>query len=228
MEISIHQPNYIPWSGYFYKIIHSDVFVLLDDVQFIKNSYIDRNSIKTPQGTQYLKIPTVRDNHLLNCDEIKINNHIRWREKHLIALELNYKKAEYFSIVFDDIQELINEETELLVELNTNIIFRLLSRMEVSTSIKRSSDLHIQETGTERLVSIVKAFGGDTYLSGKGGLHYQDPIIFQTHNVNLAYTNFIHPVYKQLWGDFIPNLSILDMIFNLGYDHSQHILKKCH
>lgn len=226
MIVGIHQPNYIPWIGYFYKIYKSDIFVVLDDVQYVKNSFADRNKIKTPQGDCYLKAPVEVKSAISKYCDVRLKDELKWREKHLKTIEMNYKKSSYFKEVFEDLYEIYNsKEVTILGEFNSLIIEYAVKKLDINTEIIYSKDLNVDMGGTDRLLEIIKKCGGTKYLSGKGGAKYQDENEFKKNNIELLYTDFKHPVYEQLWGEFIPNLSILDLLFNYG-EESLNIIKK--
>jgi len=216
MVISIHQPNYIPWIGYFYKIAKSDVFVFLDDVQYEKNGFTDRNRIKTPQGELYLKIPVQIENHLQKINQTSIREALGWREKHLKSIDMNYRKSKYYQEIFPLVEDILSVTGSNLAEFNSQVVSKILKVLDINTPCIIAHELNISATGTMRLVEIVKQLGGSTYLSGKGGSKYQDEELFRDNSIQLSYSNFIPPIYRQCWGEFIPNLSILDYLFNNG------------
>jgi hypothetical protein len=214
--VAIHQPNFLPWIGYFYKIAKSDIFVLLDNVQYVKNSFINRNKIKTPQDAIWLTVPvSFKFGELIN--EVKINNQIPWREKHLKTFEMNYKKARFFEEVFNGIKQVYySEDWKCLCRLNIALIRFVTSYLGLEGKFVKASELDAHGKSTELLIQIIKEVKGDVYLSGFGGVKYQEETEFAKAGIKLMYTDFNHPVYKQLWGDFIPDLSIVDLMFNMG------------
>lgn len=218
--VSIHQPNYIPWAGYFYKIARSDVFVVLDAVQYPRGrSFAARNRIKTPNGAVYLTIPV----HIPKGHEGKVLftdvtfSDMKWKEKHLKTLSLNYKKAPHFQDVYDRIVPLVRT-AEKLADLNLNLIRTIAEYLEIKTEIVRLSELlHHFGQKTDLIADICQALNADIYLSGTGGgREYNDETLLNENGIQLVYSDFQHPEYPQLWGDFIPNLSVLDMLFNCG------------
>jgi len=214
--IAIHQPNFLPWIGFFYKMLKSDVFVFLDNVQFSKNSYQNRVKIKSSQGAIWLTVPVLHKFGQLT-KEVKINNREQWREKHLKTLELNYKKASFFKPVFELLQEIyFKEEWELLVDFNIELIFSISKFLEIETEMIRASSLNVSGKSTDLLINIAKELNASIYLSGKGGANYQDEEKFRANGIELKYSDFTHPVYPQLWGEFIEGLSIIDLLFNCG------------
>lgn len=212
--IAIHQPNFLPWLGYFYKILKSDIFVFLDNVQYTKNSFINRNKIKTSKGELWLTVP-VSFNFGDKINEVRINNSLDWRDKHLKTLEVNYKKSYYFKEIYDLIKSTYYKKDWLyLKDLNIDLILTICEYLNLKRKFINASELGVEGRSTELLISIVKNVGGDIYLSGFGGANYQDILSFEKVGIKLIYYDFKHPIYKQLWGDFMPNLSIIDLLFN--------------
>lgn len=215
--VCIHQPNYLPWIGYFHKIHCSDIFVFLDDVQYPKGQVVNRNKIKTPNGEHYLTVPVFGKGHFGQLiSEVTIDNHIAWKKNHWKSILFNYSKAPYFSDHSHFFEELYQKEWELLSELNVYIIRNIAEMLDMDTKFIRSSGLDIEENSTKRLIDIVKAVGGNTYLSGTYARGYQDESSFKENDIELMYQDFQHPTYNQLFGEFIPKMSIIDLLFNEG------------
>jgi len=224
MIVAIHQPNFLPWIGYFYKIAKSDIFVFLDNVQYTKNSFINRNKIKTSQDVIWLTIPiSFKFGQLIN--EVKIDNKTDWRKKHLRTLEMNYKRSNFFKEVFELIKRIYYlKNWQNLSDFNISLIKTIISYLDLNKTLVQSSSLDIQGKNTKLLIQIVKKVDGDVYLSGFGGAKYQEETSFKNEGIELVYYNFRHPAYKQLWNDFIPNLSIIDLLFNYGKESTKIIL----
>lgn len=218
MIVGIHQPNFLPWLGYFYKLAKSDVFVLLDNVQYTKNSFINRNRIKTPQGAKWFTVPVkIKGRFGQLIEDVEINNLVDWRKKHLGALEANYKKARFFETIFQELKTIYyTDDWSNLCELNIQLLEWVLSMLKLEKKLVRASDLNVEGESTQLLINIVKTLGGDVYLSGFGGAKYQEEKLFKEAGITLAYYEFEHPIYPQLWSDFIFNLSIIDLLFNHG------------
>lgn len=195
----------------------SDIFVLLDDVQFTKNSFQNRNRIKTAQGAAWLTVPVLTKGHFQELmSKILINNEIEWRRKQWRTIVENYNGSPYFALYRDYFAELYFQEWIRLVDLNEAIIRHLATELGLETEIIKSSQLDVQGNGTERLIHICQALGGDKYLSGHGGKEYTDEKLFEKEGIDLTYSDFTPPVYPQRYGDFIPGLSIIDLLFNCG------------
>ncbi len=213
MRLGIHQNNFLPFWGYFYKMSKCDIFVLLDNVQFEKNCYTNRTMIKTPQGEHWLTLPIIRAFPQLIKD-VELLNYPKEKEKHLRTIELNYKKAKYFDYLFSELKEILEKDWKYLSELNIELIKLLKDKLGIKTRLEIASDYNFKGKSTDLLTNICKHFKADTYLSGKGGAEYQEENKFKEAGIKLEYTDFVHPVYPQLWGNFIPNLSIIDFLFN--------------
>jgi hypothetical protein len=218
MIISIHQPDYIPYLGYFYKIYQSEVFVFLDDVQFSNDNMHHWNRIKTPQGESRLKIPvayTFGD----KINEVKTKDKLKWKEKHLKTIVMNYSRAQYFKEIFPLYQELVSKEYPNLAEMNIAISQFICEGFGFKPRFVRSSELNIDSAKEERVIDICLALKGSTYISGNGARAYQVDEHFESKGVQLQYTDYQSLEYKQLWNEFIPNLSVIDYIFNCGFEN---------
>jgi len=228
MICSIHQPQTFPWLGYFAKILQSDSFIFLDDVQFKKNEWQNRNRIKTSSGWQWITIPVIH-NFGQTVAEVQINPKVNWRHKHLQSLRTCYGKAPFFSEVFAEIESLYERKWDSLAEFNMATVEWCLQKLGIQTAVSVSSRIEIPAdpaaiSPEERLILLTQAVGADTYLSGSGGHDYLEKTAFPAQNIELIFQQYEHPVYPQLYGDFISHLSILDLLFNHG-QHSRTILE---
>lgn len=221
MVVSIHQPNYIPFLGYFYKISKSDFFVFLNDVQYINDGLTNYNKIKTPQGELRLKIPV--DCHFGDeINKVRTKDELNWKEKHLKTIAMNYKKAKFFDEVFPEFAELLSQSYENIAEQNIAINTWIAKSFGFKTKIINSEEINVSTNKEQRIIDIVKKIGGgDTeYLSGKGARKYQDEKHFVCEGIKLTYTDYQPIEYNQQWNKvgFIQNLSVLDYILNCGFD----------
>lgn len=225
MIATIHQPEYLPWIGFFDRISKADIFIILDDVQYQKNGFINRNKIKTSQGWQWLTIPVKERETLKKINEIEINNKTDWRNKHWKSLFYNYNKAPYFKRYVDFFEKVYRQEWDLLVDLDIYLIENIMNMLGLRKEIKRSSILKAKGKATDLLVNICQIVGADTYLSGPGGKEYMDLDKFKKENINVIFQEFIHPKYVQQFEKkgFIPNLSVIDLLFN---NDNSEIFKK--
>jgi hypothetical protein len=214
--LAVHQPQYLPWLGYFDKIRRADVFCFLDNVQFKKNEWQNRNRIKTAHGWQWLTVP-VSFRFPQKINEVTIAAGNAWRRKHLQALITNYSGAPYFDRYIDRFREVYESECRYLSDLNIELI-ECIGRMLPLNAKQtvRASGLKTRDEPTDRLIDICRAAGADTYLAGAGGAGYMDLQRFADAGIRLIFQAFNHPVYHQRFGDFVANLSVVDLLFNCG------------
>ncbi len=216
MIVAVHQPQYLPWLGYFDKIRIADVFCYLDNVQYKKNEWQNRNRIKTAQNWQWLTVP-VHYRFPQKINEVEINNSVNWKKKHLQALITNYSKAPYFKDYITPLEDVFTKDWELLSEFNIGLLERLREFLNLhdKPAIPASS-MVLRDDPTERLIDICKAVGADTYLAGQDGRTYMDLERFRANGITLITQEFKHPVYPQLYDEFQSHMSIVDLLFNCG------------
>ncbi|MGD1152429.1 MAG: WbqC family protein [Syntrophales bacterium] len=224
MIVSIHQPHYLPWLGYFDKIDKADAFVLLDNVQFKKNEVQNRNKIKTAAGGQWLTVPVMYQFPQL-INEVEINNRERWQHKQQQALISNYKKAPYWSALEGFFTDLLQSQWPTISQLNIHVVKKLVEILGIKTPLHIASEMgNFPEDPDDRLIAITKYFAADTYLAGSGGRNYMDMDKYDRNSIKVLFQDYKHPVYDQLFGDFLPYMSVIDLIFNHG-DESLKILR---
>jgi hypothetical protein len=216
MIVSVHQPQYLPWLGYFEKIDRADIFVLLDTVQYKKNEWQNRNRIKTAVGPHWLTVP-VTYRYPQRISEVGINNRERWQHRQRQAILSNYRQAPFWNLVVPLIEELLTPAWERLSPLNVSSVARLAQFLGITTPLFVASELpEFPEDPDRRLIAITKHFGADTYLAGGGGRDYMDLDLYQQSGVKVIFQEYHHPVYEQRFGPFVPFLSVLDLLFNHG------------
>lgn len=218
MRVGIHQPHYLPWLRYFEKIARSDVFIVLDDVQYEKNGFQNRNKIKTAQGWTYLTVSVKRPT-LRPIREIEIENNNGWREKHARALEMNYRKAPHFERYWPELRELLQREWTHLAALNQAMTQLFVRQLGIETRLVNSSEIPTAGTSTDRLVELCRSVGGTEYLSGAYAVQaYLDPAVMEAAGVRLAFQEWTAPTYSQLYpsAGFLADLAIVDLLFNEG------------
>ncbi len=216
MIVAIHQPQYMAWTGYFDKMDKADVFVFLDTVQFKKNEYQNRNLIKGPGGARWLTVPVIHS-FGQTIREVRINDGVDWRKKHLMGVTSCYGRAPFFGDYIGYVEQLIGGPGAGLSDLNIACITLIARLLGIETRLVTASDLgEVPGERDRRLLEIVRRLGGDTYLSGEGGKGYIDADVFREANIELLFQKFTSPEYPQLFGDFVPNLSTIDLLFNVG------------
>ena len=215
MIVSVHQPQFLPWLGYFDKIQQSDCFVILDTVQFKKNEFQNRNKVKTSQGWQWLTVP-VDYRFPMRIDEVPINNQTNWRHKHVQTLLANYRRAPFYDDTMSVVQEMYDREWNRLTELNTWCVVEMSRALRIETPIRFARDFDLPEEPTGRLVRLCQDLGASCYLSGAGGKGYLDEGQFEEARIEIAYQEYHHPTYPQQHGNFEPYMSVLDLLMNCG------------
>jgi hypothetical protein len=215
--IAIHQPDYLPWLGYFYKISQTDIFVFLDDAQFSNEGAHNYHYIKTPQGTFRLKVPVIQS--LGNkINEVKTRDDLGWKKKHLQSIEANYKKAPFFKEVFEPFAQILNKQYDTIADLNESIILFFCQELGIKTQFVKASELDVNSKREERVIDICCKLEGTIYYSGTGAKAYQVEDNFKAKGLELVYSNFKPFPYAQLWGEFHHNVSIIDFVMNNGYN----------
>jgi hypothetical protein len=216
MICSVHQPQYLPWLGYFDKIDQADVFVLLDTVQFKKNEWQNRNRIKTAQGIQWITVPVLYHFPQL-IQDVEINNNEKWQHKQRQTILSNYRKAPFWSLLEPFFDEMFSAQWDTIAKLNIHVVKRLAAILGIETPLFVASGMGVfPENPDERLIAIARHFGADAYLAGSGGHDYMDLEKYREASVDVIFQEYQHPVYNQLYGDFEPFLSVIDLIFNHG------------
>lgn len=223
MILGIHQPNYLPYLGFFDKMRRSDIFVILDDAQFSKGDFHNRNRIKTSTGPKWITVPVSETFRPIN--ETYINYSVKygklgWIDYHLHLIKENYKNALFFDTIYPGIKEIYCRHYEKLSVINIELIKQICSLFNISTPVYFSSELNIKTSSTQRLVDICEHFNANVYLSGPDGPKYMEMSLFDKRQIEVEVQNFVHPVYKQLYDGFIPCLSALDSLFNTGKYYS--------
>jgi len=228
MIIGILQPGYLPWVGFFEQMYRSDVFVIYDDVQYDKHSWRNRNRIKTPKGAHWLTVPVLLkfDEHPL-INEVKIDNGGNWRKKHLFTIGQSYSKAPCYRQYLPIFQEAYARDWEYLVDLDMYFIIKIAESLGFQTSkIIKSSTMAITGDRIGRLIAICKRLKADTFYEGASGKSYIDEERFLAEGIQVVFQHYQYPVYPQLFGEFIPYLSIVDMLFNVGEKSLSFLMNK--
>ncbi len=215
--IAIHQPNYLPWLGYFYKIHQSDLFVFLDDAQFSNEGMHNYTYIKTSQGSFRLKIP-VHQKLGDKIFEVRSKDELDWKKKHIKTLEANYRRAKFFPEVFIDYVTLIEKEYANIASINNTMIRFFADKLGIKTAFINSSELNINSGREEKILDLLNILGGTVYYSGTGARTYQKDENFKARGIELRYSVFTPFEYPQLWDGFQSNITALDFFMNCGYD----------
>jgi len=218
MILAVHQPNFLPWIGFFFKILRSDIFVLLDNVQFEKRGYTNRVKIKNISSeSQWITVPVLsKGKRFQNVEDVIIDNSQNWKRKIINSIKTNYNKAKYYDEFSEPMFGIINKSYQKLMDLNVDLIKWINGVLDIKTKIVFESSAGSKGKSTDRLINLCLHFKIDKYLSGFGGGKYQDENRMKENNINLLYYNFVHPNYLQCFKGFITGLSIIDFLFNMG------------
>jgi hypothetical protein len=217
MRVTIHQPQFLPWLGYLDKIDQADLFIMLDTVQFKKNEWQNRNRIRTAKGWQWLTVPVLQ--HFgQRIDEVLINPTVTWKAQHLRALDMHYARAPYRDPYLDQLHELYSAPWNKLSELNKATVRWLLEAYGITTPVHSAADYSARDEATDRLIDLCRAVGATQYLAGAGAERYMDKPRFESSGVRLDTQVFQHPIYRQVYEPFEPNLSALDLLLMQGPD----------
>lgn len=227
MKGAIMQPTYMPWLGYIEMIASSDIYVAFDSAQFTKKTFDHRNKIKTANGVIYLSLPVQKASQKTNTCDIKISySQGNPLEKHFKAIELAYKKASYFEKYRPLFEKFYSKKYDLLRDLNIDMIKLICNILEIKTKIILSSDLNDKNDlgKTERVINLCKEANITHLYDAHGAEKLLDKSLFKKEGISIDFQKYEHPEYPQLWGEFIPYLSVIDLIFNQG-DKSLSIIK---
>jgi hypothetical protein len=219
--VAIHQPNYLPWMGYFSKIARSDIFVFLDDVPFSKGSYSNRVKVMGDQVTRWLSVPVSVNLGDMICDTQPAKPD--WKASHISSLKNFYAKAEFFDSAWPILEEIFDDLPNGSLSLsNRFLVESICRRLRIDCAFDSSSNYETGELkGDDRLIKLLEQVSPQaTYLSGKGAQNYQDPEKFLHAGFGFEYIKFSHPVYSQMSDEFAPGLSIVDVIFNVGWEQA--------
>jgi len=220
-----HQPEFLPWLGFVSKAAMGDVFVLLDSVDFRKEYFQNRNKIRmnSEKGWQWLTVPVVRaKTHTYKICDVCVERG-RWITKHLRAIEQSYSKAQYFSKIYPELQAIYGYQGNNLSEFNTKFIQFAFRMFKIQVPIYRTSDMmksgyDINGEKTDIVISMCQAVSARTFVAGQFGRTYLETEKFKKLNIELVFQSFRHPVYEQIQGGFVPNMSYIDLLFNHGPD----------
>lgn len=219
MIVSVHQPNFLPWPGFFNKIKNSNIFVLLDHVQFSSRSYINRVKIFIENKPRWISIPIIKGRDRINLS--KISNHRNWKRKLLHSIHHNYSSLPMYGKYIGEIKYLINYEEKNLFDYNLQIINYFIKKLKINTTILKSSEILKNENlrGSEMIVHICKICKSNVYLAGDGAEGYEDLNIYKLNKIKYFKNNYHQKPYKQKHTkNFVKGLSILDCLFNVGFE----------
>jgi hypothetical protein len=223
--VVIHQPDFLPYLGFFHRLLQADLLVVLDSVQFDRGGWTHRDKLKTSQGEAWLTISLKKAPRETLISEIELSQSTDWRSRNLDLIWENYRKTPYFDEIYPYLQHLYRYQCQRLIEFTTRSIEMLAQLFDIPLNTQLSSELNCDGRKNQLLVSILKRVGASRYLSGMGAKDYFEPEPFHSADIEVIWQDFKHPLYPQLHGKFIPYLSSIDLLFNCGIERSRQILR---
>lgn len=226
MNCVILQPSYIPWRGYFHQIQKADVFVFYDDVQFDKHGWRNRNRVKGPQGSQWLTIPVLSKNALINhipINEIRIDWGRHWNKKHWMTISSLYARAPYFNQYRSMLETFYTRNYEKLADFTIDLTVAIARELGLRTEFVKSSSLRCSGHKTDRLREILLSLGAKHYISGPSARGYLEEEKLTDAGISLEYMTYAYPDYPQFYPPFDPQVSILDLMFMVGPDAPKYV-----
>jgi len=229
MIVAIQQPEHLPWTGFFNKMAQCDLFVYLDNVQFKKRYFDNRNKIKTEDGVKWITVPIhSKGKYTQNINQVVIDNESRWTKKYLGIIEHTYKKSPFWNDVKNIVFPCLGESRDKLADLNYALIEGCRNYLRVNTPVNMASALQVDGlSGSDLILEICLKTKADIYISGPDGRDYMDIDRFNQRGIKIVYHDFEHPVYPQLFDGFVSHMSIIDLIANMG-PKSSHIVRECY
>lgn len=228
MKVAIQQPEHLPWIGFFNKMASCDLFVLLDNVQFKKRYFENRNRLKSANGAIWFTVPVEsKGKYHQNINEVIISQDERWKKKYLGRMELCLGRLPFWKDVRDVVVPVLECPTSRLAELNISLINKVCAYLGINTRTALASSFDFATAGSRLIQDICQEAGAGEYISGPDGRNYLDVKCLEDAGISVLYHDFVHPAYRQAFGDFVSHLSILDLIANCGSD-SAEIIKNCY
>ncbi len=227
--VVIHQPDFLPYLGFFSRLDKADIYVVFDNVQYVRNSsraWTSRDKIKTQNGEKWIKVRTKKAPMGTAINQILLSEDESWREDHINLITQNYKNAPYFKQIMPFIDELYQYRCERMMDFNLKSIRLLMELFDIRVETVIASDLNPVGKNNLLIIDIMKKLNCHKYLSGIGAKDYFVPEPYEQAGIEVIWQDFKHPVYRQQYDGFIPYLSSIDLLFNCGIDHSRKIIKE--
>lgn len=219
MKLAIHQPEFLPWLGFFNKMARSDLFVILDHVQFKKRYFENRNRLSSPSGeVGFVCVPVKsKGRYLQTISQVEIDNAQKWKEKMVRTIYHWYRKAPFFGDFFGDLERILRMPHQQLRDLNVELILFLKNALGIQTELVFSSQQNFEESaGSDLILQICRKNNANVYLCGPSGRDYLNQADFEKFGISIVWLDYRCPEYNQMTPQFVPNLSVLDLLFNNG------------
>lgn len=225
--VVIHQPDFMPYLGFFDRLLKAELYVVFDNVQYVRGSraWTSRDKIKTSKGEKWISVGIKKAAYGAAINEVMLRQDSEWRTHHLNLIQENYRKAEYYQEILPYIMDLYSMPCEKMVDFNLSSIRMLMKLFDIQIEMVMASSLKAEGKSNELIVSIMKELGCSRYLSGIGAKDYFISTPYERAGIEVIWQEFKHPVYPQQFGEFIPYLSSIDLLFNCGIEKSRKILR---
>ncbi len=226
--VVVHQPDFLPYLGFFHRLLHAELFVILDNVQFVRGSrsWHRRDKIKTAKGEAWISVPVRSAPREAVINSIRLSEETGWRADHLNLIRHNYAGAEFFDEIFPHLERLYAYRCARMIDFNLASIHMMMTLFGLELPEVHASRLSPSGRSNELIVDILRKVGATVYLSGVGARDYFRPEPFRDAGITVIWQQFRHPVYRQQHAGFIPYLSGIDLLFNCGVERSREILRK--
>ncbi len=227
--VVVHQPDFLPWPGFFDRLLKADIYVAFDNVQFVNGSafsWMNRDKIKTSKGEKWLTVGVQKCPRDTPINRVLLSKSTNWRENNINQIRENYRKAPFFEEIMPYVEELYSFQCDKMIDFNMYSIRMLMKLFDIHTETVFASSLNPQGRSNALVVDIVKKLGCHRYLSGTGASDYYDPDVYKNAGVEVLWQDYDPPVYSQQFGEFIPYLSSIDMFFNCGIIESRRLLRQ--
>ncbi len=227
--VVIHQPDFLSYLGFFHRLLYADLYIVLDDVQFVHSNraWTNRDKIKTQNGEKWLTISVNKAPRNTKINEVIINDEVDWKSQNLALIKQNYKNAMFYEEILPYIERLYAHNLTKLADFGMESVRMLIELFDIDVDIVFSSELISTKTKSKRLVELLEQVQATHYLSGVGARDYHIDEPFQKSGIEVVWQDFKHPIYPQLYSEFIPYLSSIDLLFNCGIAKSREILRSC-
>ncbi len=225
MKASIIQPCFVPWIGYFEQMLIGDIFIYMDDVQYTKKDWRNRNQLKSPDGAKYIHFPVKKTSRETLINEVLISYNDTWENKLISQIKQWYKGAPNTDQIITLLEEVFSQKHEKLVDLNLQLNNKILAYIGIEKEIRFTSEVpRYSESKNDRIIEICKYFDAELLYDGKSAEDFIDKELFQKNNIEIIFQDYQHKEYPQLWGDFLPYMSILDLLMNVKDDYLRTIV----
>ena len=225
--VVVHQPDFMPYLGFFDRLLKADIYVIFDNVQFVASSrgWTNRDKIKVSGGWKWITVGTKKAPRNAKISEILLFEDSGWRKTHLNLFYENYRTADYYREIEPYIEELYTFRCEKMMDFNLQSIHMLMRLLDIQIETVLASGLNPIGKSNALIIDIMNKLGAKTYLSGVGAKDYHDQSLYDEAGISVVWQDFRPPIYKQQFGGFIPYLSSIDVLFNCGIEQSRKILR---